>query len=161
VAQNWNDAAAAFKNEFGRCHQATDAYRTEDAELVMIGIGTATGAIRLATDRLREEGIAAGSLRLGLVRPFPYTDVQTTTRTARYVMVVDRDVSFGAEGIIAQEIKAALFEQRREIHLNGFVAGIGGNDISSDGMVLLARQTLTGRGAAVQAGNSLWEEVLA
>lgn len=160
VGQQWNEAAAVFENVFGRSRCVTESYRTEDAVLVIICIGTAAGAIRLAADRLREQGIAAGSLRLAMVRPFPAADIQAALTNARHVMVIDRDVSFGAEGIVAQEVKAALFGRSREMKFHGFVAGIGGNDISPDSVVQLALQALTGNGAAVQAGNSFWGEVL-
>jgi pyruvate ferredoxin oxidoreductase alpha subunit len=159
--EQWNTAAADFADAFGRSHPTTNAYRTEDAELVIVGIGTAAGAVNLAAKRLREEGVAAGSLRIAMVRPFPGEEIKTATKSARHVVVLDRDVSLGAEGIIAQEIKACLFDQNREVQLHGFVAGIGGNDITPDSVVQLARQALTGKGAAVQAGNSFWGEVLA
>ena len=156
----WNKMADAFADQFGRRHPAVAPYRTEDAELVIIGIGTATGAIRLAVDRLREEGIAAGSLGLSMVRPFPYADVLSALENTRHVMVVDRDVSFGAEGILAQEVKAGLFDRGTDCRFHGFIAGIGGNDISSDGIIQLARQALTGKEETSKTGNSFWTEVL-
>ncbi|BBO69068.1 pyruvate ferredoxin oxidoreductase subunit alpha [Desulfosarcina alkanivorans] len=161
VSRHWNEAAGRFADEFGRRHPVVRPYRTDDADLVIVAIGTAAGAIRMAADRLREEGVAAGSLRLSMVRPFPVDEVRAAVARARHVVVVDRDVSFGAEGIVAQEVKAALFGMAGDIHLHGFVAGIGGNDITSDSVVELARQALAGSGAAVQAGNSYWGEVLA
>ncbi|HSW68356.1 MAG TPA: transketolase C-terminal domain-containing protein, partial [Bacteroidales bacterium] len=135
VAEQWNEAAVSFEEEFGRSRKTAEAYRTEDAEIVIIGIGTLAGAIRLAADRLRQDGLAAGCLRIAMVRPFPYTDVREAAKKARHVIVIDRDVSFGAEGIIAQEVKAGLFDLKREIEVHGFVAGIGGNDISTDSVI--------------------------
>lgn len=160
VVDHWNEAAKDFEQKFGRRHPVVETDRTEDAELVLIAIGTAAGAVKMAAERLREEGVSAGWIRLGMMRPFPYDQLRAATADAGDVIVFDRDVSIGAEGIVAQEVKSALFGLDREIRLHGFITGMGGNDITSDGLVALTRQALNGQGAAVPAGNSYWGEVL-
>ena len=120
----------------------------------------ATGAMRLAVDRLREEGLKAGSLRLAMIRPFPLEGFKKAIANVKHVIVIDRDVSFGAEGIVAQEVKAGLFDHHGDVKLTGFVAGVGGNDISVETIVPLVRQAISGDGAAVEAGTTLWAEVL-
>ena len=156
----WNRTAEKFYEHFNRLHSTVEAYRTEDAEVCIIGIGTATGAIRLAVDRLRQEGLKAGSLRLAMIRPFPLEGLNKAIAHIKHVIVIDRDISFGAEGIVAQEVKAGLFDHHRDVKLTGFIAGIGGNDISEDSIVTLVHQATSGTGAAVEAGNTLWAEVL-
>ncbi len=160
VARLWDQAAERFNSRFNRLHRTVEAYRTEDADLCIVAIGTATGTVRLAVDRLREEGLKAGSLRLAMIRPFPLEAVVRALAGVKHVVVIDRDVSFGAEGIVAQELKAGLFGQRPELKITGFVAGVGGNDVTVDTIIPLVRQAMTGQGQAVEAGMSLWAEVL-
>jgi len=160
VPRLWDQAAERFNRHFNRLHKTVEAYRMEDSELCIIGIGTAAGTIRLAVDRLREEGLKVGSLRLAMIRPFPVEGLQQETARAKHVVVIDRDVSFGAEGIVAQEVKAALFERRGDLKVTGFVAGVGGNDVTADTIIPLVQQAISGDGSAIEAGTSLWAEVL-
>src|SRR4030042_535893 len=95
-----------------------------------------------------------------MIRPFSVEGFKKAIANAEHVIVIDRDVSFGAEGIVAQEVKAALFDRHGEVKLTGFIAGIGGNDISVETIVPLVRQAISGEGAAVAAGTTLWVEVL-
>ena len=160
VADLWDREAEKFNSHFGRLHKTVDAYRTEDADLCIISIGTAAGTVRLAVDRLREEGLKAGGLRLAMIRPFPVEALQRALGKAGHVIVIDRDISLGAEGIVAQEVKAALFGSRQDVKVTGFVAGIGGNDITVDTLIPMVRQAISGDGSAVGSGKSLWTEVL-
>ncbi len=156
----WDRTAAEFCSQFERSHSSVEAYRTEDADLCIIGIGSSTGAMRLAVDRLRNEGLRVGSLRLALIRPFPAEKLREAVAKAKEVIVIDRDISSGAEGIVAQEVKAGLFENRGDVRVTGFVAGIGGNDVNMDTIIPLVRQAISGKGNAVDGGRSLWTEVL-
>lgn len=160
VARLWDQAAERFNSRFNRLHRTVEAYRTDDADLCIVAIGTATGTVRLVVDRLREEGLKVGSLRLAMIRPFPVEAVERAIAGVRQLVVIDRDVSFGAEGIVAQELKAGLFGRRTELKITGFVAGVGGNDVTVDTIIPLVRQAMTGQGEAVESGMSLWAEVL-
>ena len=70
----------------------------------------------------------------------------------QHLIVIDRDVSFGAEGIVAQEMKAILFDRHGDMKLTGFIAGVGGKDISAETIVPLVQQAIFGAGTAVKAG---------
>lgn len=156
----WDQAAERYNSYFNRLHPSVEAYRMEDADLCIVGIGTAIGAIRQAVDRLREEGLKVGSVRLAMVRPFPLEGLLRATARAKHVIVLDRDISYGNEGIVAQEVKAGLFGRRGDVKITGFVAGVGGNDVTVDTIIPLVRQAISGDGNAVEAGMSLWAEVL-
>ena len=93
VARLWDQVAERYNGNFNRLHKAVEAYRTEDADLCIVGIGTATGTIRLAVDRLREEGLKAGSLRLAMFRPFPLEGLLRAIGKAKHLIVIDRDIS--------------------------------------------------------------------
>jgi pyruvate/2-oxoacid:ferredoxin oxidoreductase alpha subunit len=156
----WDQTAVRFADHFNRSHSSVESYQTEDADVCIIAIGTATDAVRMAVDRLREEGLKAGSLRLAIIRPFPLAGFTGATAKAKHVIVIDRDISFGAEGIIAQEVKSCLFDRHEDLKFTGFVAGVGGNDLSVEMIVTLVRQAISGSGEAAKAGSTFWAEVL-
>jgi len=160
VEELWDLTAAEFSGQFKRSYSSVEAYRMEDADVCLISIGSSAGTMRLASDRLREEGLKIGSLRIGLIRPFPVKGIKKAIGSAKHLIVIDRDVSFGAEGIVAQEVKAGLFGHGVDIKLTGFVAGVGGNDISAETVIPLVRQAIDNDGASVAAGATLWAKVL-
>ena len=160
VDKLWDEMAVKFSNHFNRFHPTVEAYQTEDADLCIIGIGTVNGVIKLAVDQLQEEGLKVGSLRLAMIRPFPIEGIQKAMANIKRVVVIDRDVSFGAEGIVAQEVKAGLFGHQGDLKLTGFIAGVGGNNISVESVVQMVRQAISEDGKAVRAGMTLWDEVL-
>lgn len=160
VEKLWDLTALEFGARFNRSHLSVEAYRTDDADVCIIGIGSSAGTIRLAVDRLRGEGMNIGSIRIGLMRPFPVEGIKKAIGGARHLIVIDRDVSFGAEGIVAQEVKAGLFDHDGVLKLSGFIAGIGGNDISTETIIPMVHQAIYGNGASPAAGTTLWTKVL-
>jgi pyruvate/2-oxoacid:ferredoxin oxidoreductase alpha subunit len=156
----WQEAAADFADRFGRYHPPVEPYRTEDADLVFLSMGTAAGAVRTGVDLLREKGVKAGFLRLSLFRPFPTGGLREVLGQAKEVLVIDRDTSLGAEGILAQEVKSALFGRGERTRVTGFIAGIGGRDITPELVVDLASQVGSNRVRAEAVGESRWVEVM-
>lgn len=154
----WRTEAEDFASRFGRVHPPVDAYLVEDAEVAIVTIGTADGAARLAARALRDQGLPAGALRLGLIRPFPRESLLEAVQGVKHLVVLDRDISFGAEGIVAQEVKSCLYG-RSSINVHGFVAGIGGLDITAEGLVEMSHQAVSGFGEAKALGESFWVEV--
>jgi pyruvate/2-oxoacid:ferredoxin oxidoreductase alpha subunit len=158
VEDVWQTQAEDFAARFGRLHPVVDTYLMEDAEVALVTVGTADGAARLAVGRLRGMGLAVGSVRMGLIRPFPSKGLSNAVGGVKHLVVIDRDVSFGAEGIVAQEIKSCLYGKSGAM-VHGFVAGIGGIDITVEGLVSMAHQALSGPGQAMSLGASFWTEV--
>lgn len=160
AGQAWQEASEQFAEIFGRKRPALESYRLEDASVALVVLGTAFGAVRLAVDALREQGIAAGGLRVGLFRPFPYDGLCAALAGAKKVIALDRDISLGAEGVLAQEIKAALYQQPGRGKVIGLVLGVGGRDVTPDLVAELTQQALKGRIKADVAGRSQWVEVM-
>ncbi len=158
VEKAWQREAEEFASRFGRLHPAVDTYLVEDAEVVIVTLGTADNTARLAVRAMRERGLAAGSVRLGLMRPFPGQAFLKAVEKAAHLVVIDRDVSFGAEGIVAQEVKSCLYG-KSSATLHGFVAGIGGIDITVEGLMDMTHQALSGTVQAMRLGESFWTEV--
>lgn len=108
-----------------------DRYRVADAEVVVVAMGTAAQTARVAADELREEGTRAGVVALRTFRPFPADALREAVAGADRVVVLDRAVSLGAAGVLAMEVKAALFDLERPPKLRAVVAGLGGRDVST------------------------------
>jgi len=111
-----------FAKRFGRKYDFTEDYRCEDADVIIIALGTLGKEAEVAVDLLRNEGIKAGSMRIRWLRPFPKLNLK-----GKEVVVIDRDYSFGFGGIVANEIKA-----KTGIRLYSVIAGIGGQEVTYD-----------------------------
>ncbi len=119
-----------FEKAFGRRLSAVDAYRCEDAEIILVTSGTAGYTARVAVEEMRTEGLKIGNLRLRMFRPFPFDDCRRILSRASKVAVLDRNISYGHHGIFAQELKSALYGM--DVPVFGFIAGLGGRDIAPD-----------------------------
>jgi pyruvate/2-oxoacid:ferredoxin oxidoreductase alpha subunit len=85
---------------------------------------------RVAVDGLRQEGIKAGNLRVRVFRPFPFEKVREIVKNAKKIAVVDRNISYGHHGVFYQEVKSSLYGQNGCPPTFGFIAGLGGRDIT-------------------------------
>ncbi len=130
VPQVEQRAEHEFAEIFGRQYSAVDGYRTEDAELLLLASATTARTARVAVDAAREAGVAAGVVRVRRFRPFPVEPLRAMLRRADKVAVIDRNISFGGEGIFATELKAALYGTDVQPRVYPFIAGLGGQDIT-------------------------------
>lgn len=124
------EADLDFRRLFGRGYGIVDSYMLEDADIALVAAGTIAGTARETVERRRKAGERVGLLRIRLFRPFPRSEVRQALAGVSRVAVIDRDISFGHEGIISQELKAALYPGGPAVH--GFVAGLGGRDVTPD-----------------------------
>lgn len=123
-----------FAARFGRRYGPVEEYRCEDADVVLVAMGTLGKEAEVAIDILRKEGIKAGSMRLRWFRPFPKLDL-----AGKEVVVVDRDYSFGYGGIVAHEI---LAKNRCDVY--NVIAGLGGQEVTYDDMAGFVRNRRMG-----------------
>jgi pyruvate/2-oxoacid:ferredoxin oxidoreductase alpha subunit len=121
-----------FQSILGRRHGAVEAIQCDDAEVILITSGTVTSTSRQVVAGLREKGEKVGLLKIKLFRPFPVNMLRELTKSASKVAVIDRNFSFGASGIFAQEVKAALCNFPGHPPVYGYVAGLGGRDITTE-----------------------------
>ena len=121
-----------FEGIFHRRYGELEAVACDDAETILVTSGTATSTTRLVIEKLRAQGEKVGLLKVKLFRPFPVEHVRKILLGAKRIAVIDRNFSFGASGIFAQEIRAALCNTVHHPHVLGYVAGIGGRDLTAD-----------------------------
>jgi pyruvate/2-oxoacid:ferredoxin oxidoreductase alpha subunit len=122
--------AGEFEEIFGRKYNHLEEYRCDDAEMVLVTSGTITSTARIVIDSMREQGIPVGLIKARLFRPFPVQEYRRVLSGIRKVGVVDRNLSYGASGIFYQEIKASMYNTRHRPPIFGFVAGLGGRDVT-------------------------------
>jgi len=115
----------------GRTYSLMEEYKTEDADLIVVAAGSTAGTVKTAVEELREEGVKAGLLKIRVFRPFPVVKICQVLREAKAVAVLDRSVSFGAQGgPIFLEVRSALFEEEKRLPVVDYIYGLGGRDIS-------------------------------
>jgi pyruvate ferredoxin oxidoreductase alpha subunit len=125
------EAAAAFAETCGRTYDAVERFQLDDAEFVLVMIGSFATRARAAIERFRSEGQRVGLLRLRLVRPWPAAAIAGALAGRRAVAVIDQNLSPGQGGILFQEVAGTLVSQSdRPAVLRSFVGGLGGKEIS-------------------------------
>jgi pyruvate/2-oxoacid:ferredoxin oxidoreductase alpha subunit len=130
-----------FERHFGRGYGMVKPYRCDDAEIILVTSGTVASTARAVIDRMRDEGIKIGSLKVRVFRPFPFEEVYEVLSKAKCVAVIDRNISFGHHGIFYQEVKSALYG-RTDIPVIGYIAGLGGRDVTPQVIRLIAEKAL-------------------
>jgi len=128
---------------FGRELGLVDAYKCDDAEFVFVTSGTAGSTARVAVDELRQSGVKAGNLRIKVFRPFPFDRVRDVLGKVKKAAIVDRNCSYGASGIFYQEVKAAVYGQSGMPSLIGYIAGLGGRDITTESFKVVAADAIS------------------
>ena len=103
-------AGAEFGKMFGRDYSTmVEGYQLEDAETVIVAMGSICGTVKDTIDDLRAEGKKVGLLKIRVFRPFPSEDVAKALKGAKHVAVLDKNISLGAKGAVALEVKDALY----------------------------------------------------
>src|SRR5512136_2411560 len=123
-----------FAARFGRRYGVTEEYRCEDADVVVIALGTLAREAEVAVDSLRNEGTRAGVMRIRWFRPFPILDL-----TGREVVVIDRDYSFGFGGVLARSIRATTRAEPYSV-----IAGLGGQEVTHGDIATFVRERQPG-----------------
>ena len=128
------EAYDEFKEVFGRGDPSPfiEEYMTEDAEIIIVGMGTLAMPTRVAVRRMREQGKKVGFVRVKFFRPFAVEEIQNALKGAKGIAVIDRDYSYGSPsfgGVLFHELRSALYPlQERPMMLN-FIAGLGGREV--------------------------------
>lgn len=142
-----------FEKSFGRRYGPVEAVACEDAEIILVTSGTVTSTGRQFLQDLRRQGEKAGLLKIKMFRPFPYESIRRYLKPAKKVAVIDRNFSFGASGIFAQEIQAALCSLPVHPIVFGYIAGLGGRDVTLSTLEEIYRKT---RDQDLPSQESLW-----
>jgi pyruvate ferredoxin oxidoreductase alpha subunit len=123
------DVSAEFEKISGRKYDLFEAYRLEDAEVVIVALNSAAGTVKDEVDRYRDKGVKAGLLKPRMFRPFPYEEVGAALKNAKAICVMDRADSYGGYGPMFMEIASAVYPYRQGPALFNKIYGLGGRDL--------------------------------
>ena len=121
--------AAEFEQRFGRKSGGlVRTYRCEDAETIVVALGSVLGTLKDTVDELRNDGHRIGVLGIHSFRPFPLAAVRAALQGAKRVVVLEKSFSVGLGGVVSTDVRVAL----SGLHLHGYtvVAGLGGRAIT-------------------------------
>lgn len=127
------EAEERFAKIFSRQYTGLlETYQTEDAEYILITLGSIAGLCRETADTLRREGKKVGVVRLRYLRPFPFEELAAAVKHAKAVGVLEKDISFGNEGTVFTNVNSALLQAGVNIPSYNFIGGLGGRNISRE-----------------------------
>lgn len=123
------DVAAEFEKMSGRHYGFFEEYKTEDADYIIVMIGSAAGTTKDAVDKLRSEGKKVGLLKLRVFRPFPAEELCEALKNAKAIAILDRAESFSGEGgPLGTELTTALYHAGNTAKVVNYFYGLGGRD---------------------------------
>lgn len=107
-----------------------DTYQVEDAEVVLVAMGSMVSTIRAAVDELRSQGRKVGLIKVRTFRPFPKEEILEACVGVPVVAVLDKSLSVNTGGILATEMKNAFYGKAHQPVIVPFMAGLGGKDVN-------------------------------
>jgi pyruvate ferredoxin oxidoreductase alpha subunit len=124
-------AAEDFKTIFGRYFGGLiEPYMAEDAEILLMAMGSVVGTIKDVIDKARSQGIKVGLIKVRTFRPFPVEVIRSAVSDAAIVVTLDKNISVGLnEGALFTEVKSCLYNSDINVPVMGFMLGHGGRDI--------------------------------
>jgi len=130
ILERAKQRAKSIMQEYGeltkRTYDLLECYKCDDADYIAVAMGAWTGDAKEAIDALRQKGIKAGLAKVTMFRPFPKEDIVKCI-AGRDVVVFDRAYSYGSSGMLALEVKNALFGTASKVY--SVIAGLGGRDV--------------------------------
>lgn len=125
------EVAKKFKDISGREYGLFEEYKTEDADYIMLIMGSAAGTAKQAVDDLREKGKKVGVLKLRVFRPFPAKEIAVALKSCKAVAIMDRCESYnGNGGPLGSEVTAGLFRNKVMIEAVNYIYGLAGRDFT-------------------------------
>jgi pyruvate/2-oxoacid:ferredoxin oxidoreductase alpha subunit len=138
------DADRAWSEITGRGYGLIERYRCDGARIVVVTMGSMCGTAREAVDAMRDEGLTVGLLKVRLFRPLPVEALRAALTGVPDVLVLDRNYSPGHGGVLHQELRAALYGLRDAPRIHGYLAGVGGVNVSPEKIAEFVRTASAG-----------------
>lgn len=120
-----------FRKIFGRKLSLVDYYGDKSADTVIVAMGSVLGTIKDAIDELRQINKKVGAVKISSLRPFPADELLKLIGTKKNILVIDKSVSLGEEGILAGEIKRSFYKKSKA-NIISAIMGLGGRDITKE-----------------------------
>ncbi|HAW49757.1 TPA: pyruvate ferredoxin oxidoreductase [bacterium] len=118
-----------FFQKFGRKYNPVEGYKLEDAEFVIVALGSTCGTIKVVVDSLREEGIKVGLLKIMVFRPFPSSEIRNLLSGKKAIAILDRATGLNADyGPVCLEVRSSLYGIPEPPRVINYIYGLGGRD---------------------------------
>jgi pyruvate ferredoxin oxidoreductase alpha subunit len=121
-----------YSNKVREITSFISTYRSSDAELIIIGIGSMMSTLEVSVEKMREKGVSIGLLRIKCYRPFPYEQIIDEIKDSKKLVILDRSLSPSQAGPVFLEISSLLHTSGLEIDCYGFILGLGGRDVTEE-----------------------------
>ncbi|OHE17709.1 MAG: pyruvate ferredoxin oxidoreductase [Syntrophobacterales bacterium GWC2_56_13] len=142
VKEVWKE----WEKLFGRKYEPIQSYRTRDADVALVTMGSMGETAEIAVDALRKQGVKAGLLKIKLWRPFPFAELKKAVKGIRVLAVTDRACSFGGPGgPVCSEIRSALYEESVRPAIVNYLIGLGGRDVQAEDFMEMVRRAAKGK----------------
>ncbi|NPA47041.1 MAG: pyruvate ferredoxin oxidoreductase [Thermococci archaeon] len=125
-----DEAFAEFEKRFGRKYQKVEEYRTDDADIILVTMGSLAGTVKDYVDRAREKGIKVGAAKMTVYRPFPVEEVRELAKKAKVIALLEKNITFSVGGALFQDFSRALVNEDEKPKLVDFILGLGGRDVT-------------------------------
>jgi pyruvate ferredoxin oxidoreductase alpha subunit len=126
-----SEAETRFNEIFGRQYTGLiEKYKSDDADYIIITLGSISGLVKQTVDELREQGEKVGLVRIRYMRPFPNEEISQAVQNAKAAAVLEKDISFGNEGTVYTNVNSALKKIGVEVPVSNYIGGLGGRNIS-------------------------------
>ena len=127
------NVADEFNKRFGHYDGGViDEYMTDDAEVILLAMGSVVGTIRCAVDELRKEGKKVGLIKIRSFRPFPGEEIVKACKKASAVGIIDKAISLGRGGVLSMEVKECFCNEGEKPPIKDYIAGIGGKELNRE-----------------------------
>ena len=140
IKETHDDYASKFGRNYGNGIFKT--YNTDDADIIIYGMGSVAAQARVAISKLRAMGLKVGLVSLKMFRPYPAKYLREFFKDKDTIVVFDRDIGYGYEGVLSYELKSALFGLKNSPFLKGYIVGLGGRDVTTNHLVEGVQKTL-------------------
>jgi pyruvate ferredoxin oxidoreductase alpha subunit len=145
-----DDIGQSYARVFGRDQGGfLWRYRLDDADVILAGMGSIATEATMAADMLRMEGIKAGVLGIRVYRPFPIHELQEAVGNVSALLVFEKDISYGYEGALCSDMKAALYGSAVQPPIHNYICGLGGRDVKAGEIADAVKSSL----ATIDGGN--------
>lgn len=142
IRQAYQEFESIFNVQYG--NPFFEEFMTEDADTIIVGMGTVTAAAKTAVKQMRKRGEKVGYVKMRWFRPFPSEDLRKVLSRASSVGVIDRDFAHGGPddaGILFNDIRAAMYKSKCRPPMIDFIAGLAGREISIEDIVSMYHKT--------------------
>ena len=147
----------AYAHLFGRDYGGMLwTYRAGDAEIVLAAMGSLATEATTAADILRDQGLKAGVVGIRVFRPFPQQEVREAFRKARAIFVMEKDISYGFQGALCSDLKAAFYGSGIDAPIHNLIAGLGGRDVKARELVEAVQSSLDAMRQATRKEETTW-----